>query len=37
MSRIEMLLWTLFGLALLGVFLLLVVDDYPLKSVLAIQ
>ena len=29
------LLWTLFGLALLVAFLFFVIDDYPLRSVLA--
>lgn len=28
-------LWTLFGLALLGAFLLFVADDYPLRSLIA--
>lgn len=30
-------LWTTFGLALLGTFLALVVDDFPLRSVFAGQ
>jgi len=28
-------LWTLFGIALLVVFLFFVIDDYPLRSILA--
>jgi len=35
--RAQPLLWTLLSLALLGAFLLFVVDDYPLRNMIAIQ
>ena len=37
MTRAQWLLWTLFGLALLGVFLLFVVNDYTLRNVIAVR
>jgi len=30
-------LWTLFGIALLVVFVFLVIEDYPLRTILAVQ
>lgn len=37
LSRRAQWLWTLFGLALLGAFLALVVDDFPLRGLVAGQ
>ena len=37
MTRAQWLLWTLFGLALLGAFLLFVIDDYALRNVIAVR
>jgi hypothetical protein len=36
-TRAQPLLWTLLSLALLGAFLLFVVDDYPLRKLIAVQ
>ena len=36
-SRAQWFAWTLFGLALLGVFLLFVVNDYTLRNVIAVR
>jgi hypothetical protein len=36
-TRARWLLWTLVSLALLGAFLLFVVDDYPLRNLIAVQ
>lgn len=35
--RAQWLLWTLLSLALLGAFFLFVVDDYPLRNMIAVQ
>jgi hypothetical protein len=36
-TRAQWLLWTLVSLALLGAFLLFVVDDYPLRNLIAVR
>ena len=36
-TRAQPLLWTLLSLALLAAFLLFVVDDYPLRNLIAVQ
>ncbi|MDQ2912504.1 MAG: hypothetical protein M3T56_04525 [Chloroflexota bacterium] len=36
-TRAQPLLWTLLSLGLLGAFLLFVVDDYPLRSLIAVR
>jgi hypothetical protein len=37
LGRVPLLLWTLVAIALLSAFLLLVVDDYPLRNLIAVQ
>jgi hypothetical protein len=36
-NRAQWLLWTLFGLALLGAFLLFIIDDYALRNLISVQ
>jgi hypothetical protein len=36
-TRVQWFVWTLFGLALLGAFLLFVANDYPLRNLIAVQ
>ena len=36
-TRAQPLLWTLLSLALLGAFLLFVIDDYPLRNLIAVR
>ena len=36
-TRAQPLLWILLSLALLGAFLMFVVDDYPLRNLIAVQ